>query len=56
MVPHTCKTNLMILHYENTLIENVSEFLNSLTFQDTSKYLGVKFDNTMSWASHVDYT
>ena len=33
------------LTYDNTLIETVSEL----------KYLGVKFDNTMSWTSHVNY-
>jgi hypothetical protein len=33
------------LSYNNNVIEMVKEF----------KYLGVKFDSTMSWSSHVDY-
>ena len=33
------------LNYSTTVINRVTEF----------KYLGVKFDNTMSWSPHVDY-
>lgn len=37
--------NEMELFYDNIIIEKVSEF----------KYLGVKFDNNLSWSAHVDH-